>query len=232
MNKSEEQAIRRSEDRARQMNTVAHHYDHADQVRQDASAIAKSEGLDDRDVFLLAIAALWHDIGLNDVEDRDQHPEKSVAMFGQTFPGSDEFSEPEKADLTFLIQYHDKYSQAAAATTPRLLKMLRILIDADTLELLGERGYERAVETAAARQWPKYDSADPRGETYGLSASQFDARFARKKAGKIKDAIEPTLVGQLNFQISCAAWLFTAAAKLKGQNGAQFLKDKIADIIN
>ena len=215
------------------MNTVAHHYDHADIVRKSAVELGKSEGLADRELFLLEIAGLWHDIGRDYVENQSQHAAKAASMFLDTFPREDEFSTIEKDEIVFMITYHDKYQQALdVSQNDKLLLMLRIIIDADTLELLGERGYMRAVETAETCAWPKYDEDNPYGETYGFNDKQFDERFKLKRVGKLVSVIEPTLVGQLNFQISCTELLFTEAAKSKGKDGAEYLKAKIEEIVS
>lgn len=233
MEKPEEQAVKISEDLAKKMNNVAHHYDHADKVRRVTVELAKSEKLSGRDLFLIEIAALWHDIGLDYVDDRSKHPEKSGEIFLNTFSDVNIFSEQEKEAVVFLLKYHDKYQQAkSTSSNERLLKLLRILVDADTLELLGQRGYERAVETAKSRNWPEYDKEKPLGETYDFDSKQFDERFALKREGKLVNATEPTLVGQINFQISCSDLLFTDAAKRMSENGVQFLKNKIQEIVN
>lgn len=233
MEKPEEQAVKLSENMAKKMAKVAHRYDHADRVRKTAVELAKSEKLSGRELFLVEIAALWHDIGLDYVDDRSRHPEKSAEIFLNTFLDVSIFSEQEKMTVMFLLKYHDKYQQTKLTSSDeKLLNLLRILVDADTLELLGQRGYERAVETAKLRNWPEYDKEKPLGETYGFSAKQFDERFNLKRVGKLLNATEPTLVGQINFQISCSDLLFTNAAKRISENGVQFLKNKIQEITN
>jgi len=227
-----ENVIAKLERLSRRMNTVAHHYGHADQVRKDAIAIAKDEGLDDREVFMVEVAALWHDIGLDYVNDRSEHPDKASEMFLDEFGDSGEFTNSEKETIRFLLKYHDKYLEASKATTDgKLLKMLRVLIDADTLELLGRRGYERAVETAESKNWAEYNPLNPLGETCGFGPRQFDERFISKKKGEITDVIEPSLVGQLNFQISCGELLYTRLAKSKGAKGVDYLKEKIVELV-
>jgi HD superfamily phosphodiesterase len=226
-------AIKLSEDFAKKMNTVAHHFNHADQVRNEAVSIGLKEGLDSNDLFLLEIAALWHDVGLDYVKDRKDHPQKSSDMFLEAFDNNEVFTALEKNDITFLLLFHDKYSEAKMkCSDERVLKMLRILIDADTLELLGEIGFQRAVETQKDRNWSVFDPNNPKGETYEYSSKDFDKRFKLKKENKVLTGIEPTLVGQLNFQISCADLLYTASAKTKSIPGVKFLKDKIQEIIS
>ncbi len=226
-------AIKISEDIAKRMNTVAHHFDHADQVRRDTVSLAVEEGLQDKEVFLVELAALWHDIGLDYVDDRSSHPQKSSDMFLDTFNDNKIFTVQEKSKMSILLLFHDKYSEAKQITKDKkLLQMLRILIDADTLELLGERGFQRAKETQEDRNWSLFDHKNPQGETYNYTSKDFDKRFKLKREGKISTATEPTLVGQLNFQISCADLLFTDSAKEKGKAGTIFLKDKIREIIS
>lgn len=233
ISKSEKHVINISEDFAKKMNTVAHHYDHADRVRIEAVELGKSENLNHRDLFLLEVVALWHDIGLDYIKDRSKHPDKSADMFLKTFPDVGYFSKQEKENIIFMLKYHDKYKLAKSISTDiKLLKLLRILIDADTLELFGERGYQRALETAESRSWPKYNSNNPKGETFRLNSKQFDERFALKREGKLINVIEPSLVGQINFQISCADLLFTKAAKIKGKNAVLYLRNKLKLIVS
>lgn len=142
-------ALQISEAMARKMNTVAHHYDHADRVRKNAIAIGKSENLSQRDLLLLETAALWHDIGRDYVENQKFHSDKSAEMFSITFKNTKYFTDQEKQYIEFIIKYHDKFHLAKKVCKDnKLLKMLRILMDADALELIGKIGYERAVETA------------------------------------------------------------------------------------
>lgn len=138
-----------SEAMARKMKTVAHHYDHADRVRKNAIAIGKSENLSQRDLLLLETAALWHDIGRDYVENQKFHSDKSAEMFSNTFKNTKYFTDQEKQYIEFIIKYHDKFHHAKKICKDnKLLKMLRILMDADALELIGKIGYLRAVETA------------------------------------------------------------------------------------
>lgn len=231
MDTSAKQNVALAEDLARKMNTVAHKWEHADTVRNDAVSMAIDLGLDVNAKYLLEIAALMHDVGLDYCEDRTTHSSKSVDVFTETFRDRP-LTEKDGEAVKFLIMYHDKYSKAAELhPDEKLLIMLRILIDADTLELLGQRGYDRAIETAQSRGWPDYDYNNPKGETFGFSSDDFDKRFKLKREGKVDFATEPSLVGQLNFQISCTDLLFTDWAKSKAFCGVKFLKEKIKNII-
>lgn len=220
-----------AEDLARKMNTVAHKWEHADIVRNDVISMACDLDLDSKDKHLLEIAALMHDVGLDYCDDRATHSEKSVGIFTKAYRDQ-QFPENDRATIEFLIMHHDKYAKAVELhPDEKKMIMLRILIDADTLELLGPRGFERAKETAISRGWPDFDKDNPRGTTAGFSSTDFDKRFLQKREGKVIYATEPTLVGQLNFQISCADLLFTEWAKNKSVNGVAYLKDKIASLV-
>ncbi len=227
-----DEAIKRSENIGKRLKTAAHDYDHFNRVRNWVVLIAKDEGLNERGKFLLEISALWHDMALDKVTDRSKHGEVAGEMFLHEFKGYDVFTENEKETIFFMLKYHDKARLVRnSKTDKKLLQMLNILTDADTLELLGERGYERALETARANNWPNFDTNNPKGETYGFSAKQFDERFELTKTGKIKHVKEPTLVGLLNFLISCADNLYSSKAKTVGKAGADYLKSKIDYII-
>ncbi len=227
------EAISVSENLGKQLHAVAHDFGHINRVRNLVLTIAQDEGVSPRDQFLLEIAALWHDLGLEKAKDRSRHGEIASELFLREFPGQDFFTKEEKSLVCFLITFHDKARLARTSETDsRFLKMLNILTDADTLDLLGERGYERAVETTKANNWPDYHPENPKGETYEFSALEFDKRFDLKKKGLIKDAKEPTLVGQLNFQISCGDNLFTKLGKKQGLEGVNFLKAKLRDLVS
>lgn len=225
-------ALIRSEELAKQLKVVAHDYEHLDAVRKMVILLGQDENLTKREIFLLEIAALWHDLALNKVQDRSKHGERAAELFLKEFTGDEFFSNAEKDIVYFLIKYHDRARLVRKPETNKdLLKKLNILTDADTLDLLGERGCQRAKETSDANSWPDFDINNPKGVTYGYSAAQFDEGFDLKDKGFIQDAKEHTLVGQLNFQISCADNLFTKKAKEIGDPGVMYLKKKIQDLI-
>jgi len=210
---AELKAIKIAEKLSRKMGTVAHDYKHADNVRKGAVLLAIKEGFTKRDVFLTELAGLLHDIGLDYVEDRSKHAEMSSKMFLKVFSNNNILSNHEKNKISFLILHHDKFASAITLTSDEnLLRMLRVLIDADTLELLGKNGYTRAVETAKSREWPLHGPNKHFGETTTFTT------------------IEPTLVGQLNFQASCFEMLFTESAKEKGKAGVKYIREKILEI--
>ena len=186
-----------------------------------------------RNIFLIETASLWHDMALNEVTDRASHGEQAGELFLQTFPDDKYFNEDEKETICFILKYHDKANLVRNSESDlRLLHMLNIVTDADTIELLGERGFERAVEVVKANGWPVFNPSNPRGDTFGFSSSQFDERFLLKSKGQIDYVKEPTLVGQLNFQISCADNLKTKKGGEIGMPRAEYLRNKLDELIN
>jgi len=73
------------------------------------------------------------------------------------------------------------------------------------LDALGAVGIMRAFVSKYAQ--PEYDPANVRGETWGLTARDYDRRFA------IGEGIGSTIVDQINFQVSFAGNLSTESAQ-------------------
>lgn len=228
-------AIQISEGVAKRMKATAHHYDHADRVRNWVLKIAQNESLNDESSLVLELAALWHDVGLDYVSDRGKHAIVSAQMFTEKFSSHPGISKEIIKEVGFLVEHHDKFSvlnnSKLSDNDIYLYKLLRILIDADTLELLGEVGYKRGLEATKEKGWPMFDRTNPLGLTYGYSAADFTNRMQRQKSGEIKGFIEESFVGQLNFQISCADLLYTSLAKSVGEDGKNYLKKKIKEIV-
>lgn len=80
-----------------------------------------------------------------------------------------------------------------------------ILRDADMLDLFGAVGLLRAFTSKYVN--PEYNPQLIKGETWSMSAGDFTNRFATGVG------IGPTIVDQINFQLSCYDNLQTKRAK-------------------
>jgi HD superfamily phosphodiesterase len=194
--------IRQIEDYARQCMDghggdlgIAHDYKHADRVRSWALRIAQEEGYPNQE--LVKATALLHDIGLAVVEDRALHAQTGAGMAADFLKTRQFFSESQIAEIAHAIRSHSSLSGGGA--------LGEILRDADMLDMFGPVGLMRAFTSQHHK--PEYDPGRPKGETWGLGADDFTGRFA--------DGIGagPTIVDQINFQISCYANLTTETAR-------------------
>ena len=109
------------------------------------------------------------------------------------------FSSEDIQDICQAIRYHNTVLYKGE------YPLLEILRAADMMDMFGVISIQRALESKA--HLPKFDPNNIKGETWSLSASQFDKRF---KSGL---GIGPTIVDQINFQISCFDNLTIESAK-------------------
>jgi putative nucleotidyltransferase with HDIG domain len=164
---------------------VGHGFNHANRVKNNAMLIATSLGYDKP--ALVEVAALLHDIGLS--KDKENTHASIGAEMAKDFLSREKLFAEEEIDLIFqAINLHNKPYQDG----PLLLDIIR---DADIIDLLGTIGISRALITKAGL--PLYDLKNPKGETWGFGARDFDKRFLNGVG------IGPTIIDQLNFQVSC-----------------------------
>ena len=100
--------------------------------------------------------------------------------------------------------------------------MLDILQDADGLELFGAMGLMRAFTSKAAL--PEYDPANIKGDTWAMGADDFTRRFKRGIG------VGPTLMDQVNFQISCGENLHTQTARRIAAPMVAFLRTFVLEL--
>jgi uncharacterized protein len=173
---------------------VGHDFKHVDRVRNWALLIARQEGY--ADLNAVQAAALLHDIGLRD-GGRRSHAEVGADLATAFLKGQGAFSDAQIAEIDFAIRFHSSLN----GNSP----LLHILQDADMLEMFGAVGIMRACMSKA--DWAEYDPANVKGETWGLTADDFTARF---RSGQ---GVGKTVIDQINFQISCWDNLHTQTAK-------------------
>lgn len=178
---------------------IAHELPHVRRVYANALRLAQAEDYPHRD--RVAAAALLHDVGLPVVDKRGDHPTVGAELAGQFLQENELFAPDEIAEICEAIAHHGRLD----GDTP----LIHILRDADILDLLGNVGIMRAFTSKANK--PVYLPEHPLGETWGLSADEFTARF---QAGL---GIGPTILDQINFGMSCYENLCTETAREWGR---------------
>ena len=177
---------------------LAHDYKHVDRVRRWALRIAEEEGYSE--LLLAEAAALLHDIGLAHLAPgipRSQHGAVGAEVAARYLRQEGSLSETERGTIVEAVGCHNVLGCGGT--------LAAILRDADMLDALGAVGIMRAFVSKYAQ--PEYDPANVRGETWGLTTRDYDRRFATG------EGIGPTIVDQINFQISFAGNLSTESAQ-------------------
>jgi HD superfamily phosphodiesterase len=158
---------------------------------------------------MVEAAALLHDIALAHVEQRRDHGKVGAEMAEQFLAENQLFESEAIVEIVHAIRWHD-------SVKPDDSPLLAILRDADMLEIFGAIGLMRGLTSKATL--PDYDPSNIRGETWELTARDFDMRFANGTG------IGPTIMDQLNFQISCYDNLNTATARHIAQPLVAFMR--------
>jgi uncharacterized protein len=178
---------------------IAHGFDHVNRVRNWAIKIAKKENYSN--VELAEAAALLHDIGLKKAIKENKvklHGQFSSDMAKEFLKNNKLFSEKNIDEICDAISHHNTIDKDISLLS-------KIVRDADILDLLGTMGIMRAAMSEA--QKPMYDIKNIKGETWEMDSKDFDKRF---ESGV---GIGPTIVDQVNFQISCYDNISTSYAK-------------------
>jgi uncharacterized protein len=176
----------------------AHDYKHVDRVRRWALRVAEEEGYGAP--LLVEVSALLHDIGLAYLDPgvpRSQHGTVGAEVAARYLQQEGSFSDADQSAIVEAVGCHNVLGCGGL--------LAAILRDADMLDALGAVGIMRAFVSKYAQ--PEYDAANVRGETWGLTARDYDRRFATG------EGIGSTIVDQINFQISFAGNLSTESAR-------------------
>jgi len=147
-------------------NEIAHDITHVHRVRNWALYIAKKENFNDLEIVELAV--LLHDIGLSQATKRSQHGEVGAKMAAKFLKNNTILSQDKINDVCNAIQFHNKNREGKG----RLLEILR---DADMMDLFGAVGIMRAFTSQSSK--PVYDIKNIKGETWQMTAKDFDKRF-------------------------------------------------------
>ena len=186
-----------------------HDYGHADRARRWARLIARGEGYDRVD--LVEAAALLHDVGLAQPEDRRNHGQAGAQAAAEFLEREGLFERDDIAVIAEAIRYHDRNREGAGP-------LLDVLRDADMMEIFGAVGILRSPSM------PICALDSPRGETWGFSAADFDARF--DSGIRVGD----TMVDFLNFHISCLDNLATETARTLARPRVEFVRAFIEEL--
>jgi putative nucleotidyltransferase with HDIG domain len=164
---------------------LAHDFKHVDRVRCWATLIASAEGV--ADLELVEATALLHDVGLAYVQDRKDHAIVGAKVAAEYLQAHNLFTAEEALSIAKAIRCHTLLQGGG--------KLGQILRDADILDLLGAVGIMRAFTSKHMK--PEYDPYDVKGPTWGMTADDFTRRFHNGVGAG------PTIIDQINFQISC-----------------------------
>lgn len=194
-------------------NEVAHDFKHVDRVKNWALQIANKENFEDLEE--VEISALLHDIGLLKAEKRSLHGEVGAEMAAKFLIENNLLEQSRIDEICNAIKYHNKNREGDG-------KLLKILRDADMMDLFGAIGIMRAFTSKSSK--PEYDTADIKGETWQMSSSDFDKRFDSGVG------IGNFIVDQINFQISCYDNLSSESAKQFAKPLVEFMKDYVKQL--
>lgn len=189
----------------------SHNYSHALRVANLCKSIAIKEGY--RAPFLAEITGLLHDIAMNKVS-KAEHAVLGADMVGEYLRNQHVFSGNDIKEVQYAIKYHNRKRLA-----PRDSFLLNILVDADTLDLLGAVGLLRGIRD---------NSHKPIGD-FGVKienqgSSSFNGSTDCGSRGT------NTLIKQILWQISCSEIIETTAAKSIAGNRVNFLMQFIKNL--
>ena len=186
-----------------------HDYGHVRRVANWAVRLAHEEGYPRPG--LAEAAGLLHDVGLSSCgADRRRHGEMGAALARDFLLSIPVFSPDDTEEIVNAIRHHVTNRTGSGM-------LLDILRDADMMEFFGPFGLLRGVARASHK--PVCYSGLPRGETWGMSSTDFDRRFDDGRG------IGPCLVDDINFQASCYGNLATRTARRWAEPYVQFMRD-------
>ena len=185
---------------------IGHDFKHFDRVRKWALRIAAREQFDRYP--LVEAVSLLHDIGLAQVDNRSRHAELGADVAAEFLRSESLFPESEILEIFDAIRCHSSLSGGR--------KLGEILRDADILDLLGAVGILRAFTSKSDR--PDYLPGSVKGETWGNSVDDFSKRFATG------EGIGPTIIDQINFQMSCCDNLRTKSGCQIGKPLVEYMR--------
>jgi len=194
-------------------NEIAHDFKHIDRVKNWALQIAKKEGF--KDLEVVKISALMHDIGLTQAEKRSMHGEIGAEMTAKFLLKNNLLTQEKINEVYNAIKYHNKNREGKG-------ELLKILRDADMMDLFGAVGIMRAFTSKSSK--PEYNSANIKGETWGMTSNDFDKRFDNGVG------IGNFITDQINFQISCYDNLSTETAKQFAKPLVEFMENYIKQL--
>lgn len=187
---------------------TAHGFSHVERVRQWALQIAQAEDLSKKEIELLELAALLHDIGRS--KPGGNHGKVGAEIARELLSKEVDLSPDEIERICFAIANHNSVQPVDDIVA-------LVLRDADMLDQLGSAGLVRCLSSKATK--PFFPEGNPKGETWGLTGEQFNYRLDVEKKG-----VGVYIVDQINFQISRGDCMNTETARRLAEPKVKFLK--------
>ena len=191
---------------------IAHDFKHVDRVRRWALQIARAEGYENLE--MVEATALLHDVGLPYVEERSKHAAVGAEIAARFLLEQNLFSGAEIEEIAEAIRLHSSLADGG--------ELLYILRDADMLDLFGAVGLMRGLTSKYMK--PEYDPDNVKGDSWGMSASDFTPRFVEGRG------VGRYIIDQINFQMSCFDNLRTETAKVIARPLIEFMKAYIVQL--
>lgn len=183
-----------------------HDYSHALRTLEWTKEICKREGI--KRTVDYEIAAMLHDVALG-LCTRAEHGEVGSRMVSKFLRSKTDLPEKRIEAIVYVVKWHNNKFRA-----PKLTKMLKVVTDADTLDLLGAVGIWRSLSSLEAGQL---------NLSLDLLTLKKHGTYDEENQG---DRVSNThsLLDQLTFQISSYETMLTESGKLLGQPLVNFIK--------
>lgn len=196
--------------RPRMTQERGHDVEHVLRVRDWAMRIGGEE--DFEEMGLLEAAALLHDVGLGEVEDRRAHGRAGASVARDFLTAEGLFDAAGIEAVCHAVEWH---CSNRGGDGP----ILDILRDADMQDMFGAVGVLRGIAFASHKRL--LDPAQPKGGTWGMGAKEFNVRFDSGIGHG------ETIMDVLNFHISCYDNLATEAGRRLARPKVQYIRDFI-----
>jgi uncharacterized protein len=209
---------------------IAHDYKHVDRVRNWALTIAKSEKF--KDLEIVEIAALLHDIGLGQMSkgtERKNHGLVGAEIAREFLKSNSNLFSDQIELIADAITYH---SLAPLIVTQHLNTLsnkgvlLEIIRDADNLDAFGAVGIMRAF--TSKYYLPDYNPQNIKGIAWGLSGDGFQDKFGFESPGE--QIPVSNIIDQINQQIRYYDHLHTKTARRLAEAPVQYMKDFVLQL--
>lgn len=194
-------------------NEVAHGFSHVDRVRKWALQIAKKENY--KDLEMVETAALMHDIGKPGIKNERMHGEVGAVMAEKFLKENCLFTDKKIEEICNAIRHHNKNRGGEG-------ELLKILRDADMLDLFGAVGLMRALTVSAFK--PEFDPLIVKGKTWKMTNTEFNKRFDEGVG------VGEFIVDQINFNISCYENLNFNTTRLVAKPLVEYMKNYLKQL--
>ena len=205
---------------------IAHGFSHVDRVRKWSLRIARGESFDD--LLIVELAALFHDIGLPQIEnerERYKHGQVGAGIAGTYLSENSALTREQIKQIIIAIEFHTLKPALKAKSIEAVKadgKLAEIICDADIMDAIGAVGIMR--DFTSKYFLPEYESGNVRGETWELPAEEFTGRIQNGPG------IGEHIIDQINFQTSYPENLLTKTARSMAEPLAQFMKEFVLQL--